>query len=321
MYPQEKTHTCPFDRLFTINVPHVLEKIFLSLDYESLKNCLKVNAIWNKNLKATLQEKTKCMFSKEILEDELKLWYASSEGNVEEAKRLLSSGMVDVNFVNGHSSRMESTSLGEAALWGHKKVVQLLLDEGAVTNKADGGGRTATQAAVAKGFKDVVELLLPRRADPNETREDGCTLLHMAACMEHAEVVKVLLDGGAEPNKGAEEEGSTPLHFAVFRNCKDSVIFLLDGGADVNKADIYKKTPLYHAAHTALYHEPHHKVNKDVIKLLLDGGADPSNCEMARCRCHLEECLTEARSNANHRIDISSVSYTFVVLLMTAWWR
>ena len=138
------------------------------------------------------------------------------------------------------------------------------------------------------------------------------TLLHMAACMEHAEVVKVLLDGGAEPNKGAEEEGSTPLHFAVFRNCKDSVIFLLDGGADVNKADIYKKTPLYHAAHTALYHEPHHKVNKDVIKLLLDGGADPSNCEMARC--HLEECLTEARSNANYRIDTNSVREVLVLI-------
>ena len=40
----------PFDLLFKRNVPHILEKIFLYLDYESYKSCLMVNKRWNQFL-------------------------------------------------------------------------------------------------------------------------------------------------------------------------------------------------------------------------------------------------------------------------------
>ena len=36
--------------LFTESVPHVLEKIFFSLDYESFKTCKEVSISWNKLL-------------------------------------------------------------------------------------------------------------------------------------------------------------------------------------------------------------------------------------------------------------------------------
>ena len=38
---------CTFDTLFSKNVPHLLEKIFLSLDYKSYKRCLEVSKLWN----------------------------------------------------------------------------------------------------------------------------------------------------------------------------------------------------------------------------------------------------------------------------------
>ena len=37
---------CEIDRLFTRNVPHIVEKIFFSLDYASFKNCLEVSQSW-----------------------------------------------------------------------------------------------------------------------------------------------------------------------------------------------------------------------------------------------------------------------------------
>ena len=40
---------CHFNVLFTRNVPHILEKIFLSLDLESYANCQEVSSVW-KNL-------------------------------------------------------------------------------------------------------------------------------------------------------------------------------------------------------------------------------------------------------------------------------
>ena len=41
---------CAFDLLLSISVPHVLEKIFFSLDYESFKNCQEVCNGWKKSL-------------------------------------------------------------------------------------------------------------------------------------------------------------------------------------------------------------------------------------------------------------------------------
>ena len=39
-----------FDKLFVMNVPHILEKIFLSLDYESFKKCHDVSNTWKVKL-------------------------------------------------------------------------------------------------------------------------------------------------------------------------------------------------------------------------------------------------------------------------------
>ena len=37
------TSACEFDRLFTKRVPHIHEKIFFSMDYETFKKCLEVS--------------------------------------------------------------------------------------------------------------------------------------------------------------------------------------------------------------------------------------------------------------------------------------
>ena len=44
------TEPCAFEKLFTRNVPHILEKIYFSLDYRSFKSALRVNKTWNETL-------------------------------------------------------------------------------------------------------------------------------------------------------------------------------------------------------------------------------------------------------------------------------
>ena len=101
---KEIADRCPFDTLFTKNVPHILERIFLSLDYNSFKECLKVNKALNGLLTSeSFQVKAKLMFQKEIESEKkapVQLWFAARYGHIEEVKRLLSSGMVDVNKVS-----------------------------------------------------------------------------------------------------------------------------------------------------------------------------------------------------------------------------
>ena len=121
----------PFDKLFAKSVPHIHEKIFLSLDYESFKNCLEVNFIWHKLLTSEAYKTVaKAKFKFEIAYDQWKLCVAAGAGNGEEVKRLLSSGMLNIN-----RDWSWGTSLYEAVTQGHKEVVQILLNNGANPNK------------------------------------------------------------------------------------------------------------------------------------------------------------------------------------------
>ena len=89
---------CPFDILFTKNVPHILEKIFLSLDYRSFKACHKVDNRWSEVLKSELlQGKIKSLFHDNITREEKKLRKASAKGDAITVGKIVSDGMVDVN--------------------------------------------------------------------------------------------------------------------------------------------------------------------------------------------------------------------------------
>ena len=146
---------CPFDSLFSKNVPHIFEKIFQSLDYESYKACIKVNKALNKLIASeAFQKRAKVLFRKEILLDEEKLWLTSKNGDVEGTKSLLSIGLLDVNCIRGPN---QLTALSEAAYRGHINIVNILLDAGADPNKEEkhGCGHTPLLAAIMWGSKEI----------------------------------------------------------------------------------------------------------------------------------------------------------------------
>ena len=61
------TRTSDFDILLTKSVPHILETIFLSLDYKSFKTCMEVTKAWNELLKSkSFQRKAKSVFEDEV---------------------------------------------------------------------------------------------------------------------------------------------------------------------------------------------------------------------------------------------------------------
>ena len=271
----------PFDSLFSKNVPHILEKIFFSLDYESFKNCLQVSKDWKEQLASELfQRKGKSVFNEELFLDEGKLIKASRDGIQDEVKRLLSSVMLDVNCKYGPRSCKDgprgpgstslrwpgSTPLHQAAFYGRNFVVQILLNMGADLSKADIFGSTPLHWA-AGGLrvthKKVVRVLLDAGADPNKTNSCGRTPLHM---VKNKDMAKLLLDGGADPNI-TKKDGQTPLHYAAQFCSKDVIGLLLERGVELNVEDRYGNTPLNKAAQFG---------NTNVIKLLLERGANPN---------------------------------------------
>ena len=98
MAKDELASACNFDFLFYRNFPHILEMIFFSLDYESYKNCMDVSKEWKALLSSEKYiSKGKTLFREDIWKDEETLIGAASIGNTHCVRRLLVTGMIDVN--------------------------------------------------------------------------------------------------------------------------------------------------------------------------------------------------------------------------------
>ena len=87
-----------FDKLLSKNVPAILEKIFLYLDYESLKTCFQVSTTWRRIVTSEpFRKKARLQFLFDISEDEKKLMDASHSGHAQMVQRLLCLGFIDIN--------------------------------------------------------------------------------------------------------------------------------------------------------------------------------------------------------------------------------
>ena len=251
-----------FDRIFTKNVPHILEKIFFSLDYQTYKACSEVCQAWKDTLSS---EHFILRATKLLTKNDRRLIRASGEGNLANVRRILSECMVDVN---NERQSYRSRSLYMAMDKGHLELGKLLLDAGADPNQEDEQGRTFIHHAVNRDRKYYVQMLLERGADPNKGDKCGFTPLHEASRLEEKEMVKLLLEGGAEVDK-TNRIGSTPLWLAAFMPHFEAISvikILLDYGANPNKANLMGRTPLHHPSALGCI---------EVVQALLEGGADP----------------------------------------------
>ena len=255
-----------FDILFAKNVPHILEKIFLSLDNKSFESCMNVNKTWRELLSTRrYQNKLEEVLAEKKKNGE-KLWYSSRFGSAGEVESITSNLVVDVNFAFGFD---RSTPLIEAAKSGKDRVVKILLKKGAdIEKKSDLGKLTPLGWAAFLGNTNVVNTLLAGGAEVDKADSMGSTPLFKAAQNGHQDVVKVLLERGAKPNL-VDQSGYTPLHMAAFKKRASVIKPLIKGGADPNKEDKWGRTPLQQAT---IWDMPE---NRGVVKELLEGGADP----------------------------------------------
>ena len=227
----DSSDSCAFNMLFTKSVPHILETIFLSLDYESFKECLKVSKVWNQLLTSeSYLLKGKLKFQKEIRKDQCILAFqAVCYGNIGRVQRLLSSGMLDINFILPN-------------------------------------GTTALHQAVFQDHHDIVNLLIERGADPNIGDENVWTPLHWAVERRRMDMVKLLLNRGADPNKMSKHW--TPLHRAVQNGCKYTVQLLLNKGALPNLPGVTSYSILEGLSGMTPIELAERRGNEEIIQLL-----------------------------------------------------
>ncbi len=116
------------------------------------------------------------------------------------------------------------------------RILDLLVQNGADVNQADGDGTTALILAAEMGDKAALALLLVAGADVNRADKKGETALTKAAEKGCEAVVNQLIKSGAHVNQ-ANNCGVTALMKAVNKESEDTVKVLLKSGAKVNQAD------------------------------------------------------------------------------------
>ena len=265
-----------FDTLFTMPRPHILEMVCLSLDFESFKKCLKVSKPWSGVLTNKIfQRKVKTMFKKRILEEELTLRKMCGEGDTNGVRRILSSGLVNVDGDDGVKLGHD-TPLILAATMGHHEIVRLLIHAGANVNwcgPTDYGKKyglkriTPLIAAVNDNKIEVVKLLIDAGAFIDQADSIGWTPLQFTLFAGWVDGVNLLLDNGADINS-ANKHGETSLILAIMMRWVPDIAkvakLLIERGADLEKADKHGVTPLTLAVRHNM---------PEMVKLLVDNGA------------------------------------------------
>jgi ankyrin repeat protein len=166
--------------------------------------------------------------------------------------------------IENMNDRNGLTAMHYASSYGHKNIIEILLDSGANIHAYDAKKATPLHSAASGGYSDITRLLLDRGAVIDEKDEHGWTPFYKAAHNGHVSVARELLESGADIN-AQESKGRTALHIAALHNKKDIVSLLLAADAIVNVRDRNDCTALYLAAQ---------ENSEDIVSLLLAANAD-----------------------------------------------
>jgi ankyrin repeat protein len=145
--------------------------------------------------------------------------------------------------------KKDTSALEAAAGSGQLEIVQLLLARGADINRKNSMGTTALHSAAAEGRLDVVVLLIRRGAHVLARDVYHATALHAAARKGNVDIARTLINAGI-PVDCRNEFRETPLHEAASEGHTELAAFLLKAGADVNAKNRRGKTPLFYAERT-----------------------------------------------------------------------
>ena len=186
---------------------------------------------------------------------------AASKGNLSEVQRLLQKRFLKKSADIKATDSNGNTSLHVASYFGHKEVVELLLQQKADIEAKNKNGKTSLYLVAENGNKEIAKLLLAHQADALAKDEHGKTPLHRAAEKGHQEVAELLLDKKADA-LAKDGYGMSPLHLAAEQGHQEVADLLLERKADIEAKSKWQKgcTPLHFAVQNG---------HQEVVELLL----------------------------------------------------
>ncbi|XP_063219628.1 transient receptor potential cation channel subfamily A member 1 isoform X1 [Bacillus rossius redtenbacheri] len=152
------------------------------------------------------------------------LHYASREGHIRSLENLIRLGAC-INLKNNNNE----SPLHFAARYGRYNTVRQLLDSEKGTfiiNESDGEGLTPLHIASQQGHTRVVQLLLNRGALLHRDH-NGRTPLHLAAMSGYTQTMELLHSVHSHLLDQTDKDGNTSLHLATMENKPNAIALLL----------------------------------------------------------------------------------------------
>uniref|UniRef100_K3WBA4 Uncharacterized protein n=1 Tax=Globisporangium ultimum (strain ATCC 200006 / CBS 805.95 / DAOM BR144) TaxID=431595 RepID=K3WBA4_GLOUD len=184
-----------------------------------------------------------------FLTDKIPLFFLScASGNVLHCQILIDQNNAKVNVISqledgdkeivtefGHGQ----TPLHIASHKGHAKVVELLLNNNAVSNLPDDEGNTALHCAINM---ETVEVLLNSayKTNPNIPNRRGQTPLHVAAARGHVGIVDLLIRNGAQQDI-VDDQGQSAFHVAAANGHTSVALILLRENESFERAQSHRR--------------------------------------------------------------------------------
>ena len=208
---------------------HLVEKIFLLLDYGTLLDCRLVNQSWN-----TILENPTFWINLNIkLEDNIIL------------KKRMTLCLIKMSKHGKFSFR---PPLHMALACKTLPLVRFILEnyEESCQGKCTLELLTLIQVAARKGHVEIVQLLSAFTDNPNALA-NGITAIHVAALVGHFEVMKILA-ALTDNHNVPDEDGWTPMHYVACKANIEMVNYLASFPGNVNAPDNIGNTPIHKAA-------------------------------------------------------------------------
>ncbi len=179
---------------------------------------------------------------------------------------LVSSAIVHGTQNAGRESKMETTGIYDAAVYGNFAQVEALLKQAPeLVNATDEYGFTPLHGVVGEHYFEMARLLIAKGAKVNARNKTGTTPLHLAA---YPEMVEILVKNGADL-EAKDSDGNTPLQSATEHPELIEVMEkLLQMGANANAVNNSGITPLDTAVH---------RDEEDKVEILEQYGASSGN--------------------------------------------
>ncbi|XP_035912311.1 transient receptor potential cation channel subfamily A member 1 isoform X5 [Anopheles stephensi] len=155
------------------------------------------------------------------------LHYASREGHIRSLENLIRLGAC-INLKNNNNE----SPLHFAARYGRYNTVRQLLDSEKGTfiiNESDGEGLTPLHIASQQGHTRVVQMLLNRGALLHRDH-NGRNPLHLAAMSGYTQTIELLHSVHSHLLDQVDKDGNTALHLATMENKPNAVVLLLSLG-------------------------------------------------------------------------------------------